>query len=155
MALLSGTGILFLFFRMKASSPYFLYFSSQLHTVPKAGIPCFTATSRTEKQSSTTSFTTVSFNSADSVLFTRKYAYPMFPIGISPFLTVQGLIPYILATDFRLNSPSRYFSDTTFLNSNENFSMHPQFLVWCLTFGAQFKNDGHYFCRAGGTDQTV
>ncbi|EFD1133976.1 hypothetical protein FEK92_25675 [Escherichia coli] len=28
--------------------------------------------------------------------------------------------------------------------------MHPQFLVWCLTFGAQFKNDGHYFCRAGG-----
>ncbi|MBN6661228.1 hypothetical protein, partial [Escherichia coli] len=52
--------------------------------------------------------------------------------------------------DFRLNSPSRYFSDTTFLNSNENFSMHPQFLVWCLTFGAQFKNDGHYFCRAGG-----
>ncbi|MCV8113441.1 hypothetical protein ODR16_25715, partial [Escherichia coli] len=46
--------------------------------------------------------------------------------------------------------PSRYFSDTTFLNSNENFSMHPQFLVWCLTFGAQFKNDGHYFCRAGG-----
>ncbi|MDN1888050.1 hypothetical protein FCZ54_27605, partial [Escherichia coli] len=36
------------------------------------------------------------------------------------------------------NSPSRYFSDTTFLNSNENFSMHPQFLVWCLTFGAQF-----------------
>ncbi|KAB3509625.1 hypothetical protein F9Z73_19775, partial [Escherichia coli] len=29
--------------------------------------------------------------------------------------------------------------DTTFLNSNENFSMHPQFLVWCLTFGAQFK----------------
>ncbi|MEI1569491.1 hypothetical protein QJN77_23345, partial [Escherichia coli] len=42
------------------------------------------------------------------------------------------------ATDFRLNSPSRYFSDTTFLNSNENFSMHPQFLVWCLTFGAQF-----------------
>ncbi|TIJ50728.1 hypothetical protein EYY09_21225, partial [Escherichia coli] len=35
-------------------------------------------------------------------------------------------------------------------NSNENFSMHPQFLVWCLTFGAQFKNDGHYFCRAGG-----
>ncbi|MCO7843733.1 hypothetical protein NI813_22005, partial [Escherichia coli] len=37
------------------------------------------------------------------------------------------------------NSPSRYFSDTTFLNSNENFSMHPQFLVWCLTFGAQFK----------------
>ncbi|WP_214293775.1 hypothetical protein, partial [Escherichia coli] len=21
---------------------------------------------------------------------------------------------------------------------NENFSMHPQFLVWCLTFGAQF-----------------
>ncbi|WP_213076805.1 hypothetical protein, partial [Escherichia coli] len=54
------------------------------------------------------------------------------------------------ATDFRLNSPSRYFSDTTFLNSNENFSMHPQFLVWCLTFGAQFKNDGHYFCRAGG-----
>ncbi|WP_213076274.1 hypothetical protein, partial [Escherichia coli] len=25
-----------------------------------------------------------------------------------------------------------------FLNSNENFSMHPQFLVWCLTFGAQF-----------------
>ncbi|MCO7847528.1 hypothetical protein NI813_27390, partial [Escherichia coli] len=47
-------------------------------------------------------------------------------------------------------SPSRYFSDTTFLNSNENFSMHPQFLVWCLTFGAQFKNDGHYFCRAGG-----
>ncbi|WP_213091768.1 hypothetical protein, partial [Escherichia coli] len=44
----------------------------------------------------------------------------------------------------------RYFSDTTFLNSNENFSMHPQFLVWCLTFGAHFKNDGHYFCRAGG-----
>uniref|UniRef100_UPI002882F33F IS66 family transposase n=3 Tax=Escherichia coli TaxID=562 RepID=UPI002882F33F len=39
---------------------------------------------------------------------------------------------------------------TTFLNSNENFSMHPQFLVWCLTFGAQFKNDGHYFCGAGG-----
>ncbi|MCT6058295.1 transposase, partial [Escherichia coli] len=36
------------------------------------------------------------------------------------------------------------------LNSNENFSMHPQFLVWCLTFGAQFKNDGHYFCGAGG-----
>ncbi|WP_215202660.1 hypothetical protein, partial [Escherichia coli] len=33
----------------------------------------------------------------------------------------------------------RYFSDTTFLNSNENFSMHPQFLVWCLTFGAQFN----------------
>ncbi|MEH5157542.1 hypothetical protein PO457_20050, partial [Escherichia coli] len=32
-----------------------------------------------------------------------------------------------------------------FLNSNENFSMHPQFLVWCLTFGAQFKKDGHYF----------
>ncbi|MFG3876257.1 hypothetical protein ACGI42_25640, partial [Escherichia coli] len=30
------------------------------------------------------------------------------------------------------------------------FSMHPQFLVWCLTFGAQFKNDGHYFCGAGG-----
>ncbi|EFN5356060.1 hypothetical protein FQG07_24965 [Escherichia coli] len=28
--------------------------------------------------------------------------------------------------------------------------MHPQFLVWCLTFGAQFKNDGHYFCGAGG-----
>ncbi|PQK39091.1 hypothetical protein C5Y84_19255 [Escherichia coli] len=28
--------------------------------------------------------------------------------------------------------------------------MHPQFLVWCLTFGAHFKNDGHYFCRAGG-----
>ncbi|MEK8698964.1 fimbrial protein, partial [Escherichia coli] len=27
-----------------------------------------------------------------------------------------------------------------FLNSNENFSMHPQFLVWCLTFGAQFKS---------------
>ncbi|PAZ98365.1 hypothetical protein APX86_02230, partial [Escherichia coli] len=53
-------------------------------------------------------------------------------------------------TDFRLNSPSRYFSDTTFLNSNENFSMHPQFLVWCLTFGAQFKNDGHYFCGTGG-----
>ncbi|MFV2251605.1 hypothetical protein, partial [Escherichia coli] len=26
-----------------------------------------------------------------------------------------------------------------FLNSNENFSMHPQFLVWCLTFGAHFK----------------
>jgi hypothetical protein len=25
------------------------------------------------------------------------------------------------------------------LNSNENFSMHPQFLVWYLTFGAQFK----------------
>jgi hypothetical protein len=24
------------------------------------------------------------------------------------------------------------------LNSNENFSMHPQFLVWYLTFGAQF-----------------
>ncbi|WP_306342685.1 hypothetical protein, partial [Escherichia coli] len=42
------------------------------------------------------------------------------------------------ATDFRLSSPSRYFSDTTFLNSNENFSMHPQFLVWCLTFGAHF-----------------
>ncbi|MEJ9588505.1 hypothetical protein R1C39_23800, partial [Escherichia coli] len=41
------------------------------------------------------------------------------------------------------NSPSRYFSDTTFLNSNENFSMHPQFLVWCLTFGAQFNNSGH------------
>ncbi|EFN1897710.1 hypothetical protein HJC50_004574 [Escherichia coli] len=28
--------------------------------------------------------------------------------------------------------------------------MHPQFLVWCLTFGAHFKNDGHYFCGAGG-----
>ncbi|MFV2249061.1 hypothetical protein ACNIRO_10230, partial [Escherichia coli] len=26
-----------------------------------------------------------------------------------------------------------------FLNSNENFSMHPQFLVWCLTFGAHFN----------------
>ncbi|HFF1231765.1 TPA: hypothetical protein ACHLAF_004947 [Escherichia coli] len=36
------------------------------------------------------------------------------------------------------------------MNSNENFSMHPQFLVWCLTFGAHFKNDGHYFCGAGG-----
>ncbi|MHC5579073.1 LysR substrate-binding domain-containing protein, partial [Escherichia coli] len=23
------------------------------------------------------------------------------------------------------------------------FSMHPQFLVWCLTFGAQFTIDGH------------
>ena len=28
--------------------------------------------------------------------------------------------------------------------------MHPQFLVWCLTFGAHFKNDGHYFCGVGG-----
>ncbi|ECG5644797.1 hypothetical protein E1K64_24320 [Salmonella enterica subsp. enterica serovar Poona] len=28
--------------------------------------------------------------------------------------------------------------------------MRPQFLIWCLTFGAHYKNDGHYFCRAGG-----
>ncbi|HIB8465483.1 TPA: hypothetical protein ACWX5W_004404, partial [Escherichia coli] len=22
--------------------------------------------------------------------------------------------------------------------------------IWCLTIGAHFKNDGHYFCGAGG-----
>lgn len=28
--------------------------------------------------------------------------------------------------------------------------MRPQFLIWCLTFGAHYKNDGHYFCGVGG-----
>lgn len=29
-------------------------------------------------------------------------------------------------------------------------SYAPQLQIWCLTIGAQFKNDGHYFCGAGG-----
>jgi hypothetical protein len=75
-------------------------------------------------------------------LFTRKYLYSMLPAGISPFLTVQGLMLYILATDFRLRSSSRSFSATSGLNVNEHFAIRPQFSIGCLTFGAHYK----YYC---------
>ncbi|MHB9348840.1 hypothetical protein ACPUEX_22780, partial [Enterobacter vonholyi] len=58
-------------------------------------------------------------------------------------------------TDFRLNSSSRYFSDTSFLNSNENFAMRPQFLIWCLTFGAHYNIDGRDCCQTGQFSQDV
>ena len=33
--------------------------------------------------------------------------------------------------------------------------MHPQFLVWCLTFGAQFNIDGRDCCQTGQFSQDV
>ncbi|HEZ7960484.1 hypothetical protein ELX74_21575 [Escherichia coli] len=33
--------------------------------------------------------------------------------------------------------------------------MHPQFLVWCLTFGAQFNIDGRDCCQTGQPSQDV
>lgn len=73
-------------------------------------------------------------------LFTRKHTYPMFPVGISPFSYCAGADAVHPGYYFRLSSSSRYFSDTSFLNSNENFAMRPQFSIWCLTFGAHYNS---------------
>jgi len=48
---------------------------------------------------------------------------------VNKMLTPEKLMLYILATDFRLNSSSRYFSATSCLNFNENFAMSLQFSI--------------------------
>lgn len=57
--------------------------------------------------------------------FTREYAYPMLPVGISPFSYRTGADVVHSGYRFQTHSSSRYFSDISFLNSNENFAMRP------------------------------